>query len=277
MLEEAMPRRDWQSDELDEIVADYFAMLIKELSAQPYSKSAHSKALLSRIGRTHGAVEYKHQNISAVLDELGLPWIKGYVPMRKYQGAIVEAIERYLTRSPEILDRAPAAALPSAPASDIFVPAPMPEPESASIPPRLRELIRKFDPVARDYRNRALGAAGEEFVVHLERMRLSEANRPDLARSVRWVAREEGDGAGYDVLSFDDSSQPRLIEAKTTNGAARTPFYLSRNECEVAAANPEQWRIYRLHLFASEPRIFTVAPPLDLALRLLPEVWRASF
>jgi hypothetical protein len=114
-------------------------------------------------------------------------------------------------------------------------------------------------------------------VVELERRRLSEANRPELARCVRWVAREEGDGAGYDVLSFDDASQSRLIEVKTTNGSARTPFYLSRNESEVASAKPDQWRIYRVHLFASEPRVFTVAPPLDRVLRLRAEVWRASF
>jgi len=167
--------------------------------------------------------------------------------------------------------------LSSAPASAIFVPAPPPEPAADPIPTRLRELVRKFDPVERDYRNRALGRAGEEFVVALERRRLNEANQPELARCVRWVAREEGDGAGYDVLSFDDSSQPRLIEVKTTNGSARTPFYLSRNEREVASQKPDQWRIYRVHLFASEPRVFMVVPPLDRVLRLRPEVWRASF
>jgi hypothetical protein len=146
----------------------------------------------------------------------------------------------------------------------------------------LERLLEDFGPPRKSphpelpfYRNRALGSAGEEFVVDLERRRLAEAHRPELARCVRWVAREEGDGAGYDVLSFDDSSQPRLIEVKTTNGSARTPFYLSRNECEVASEKPDQWRIYRVHLFASEPRVFTVAPPLDRALRLRAEVSRS--
>ena len=59
--------------------------------------------------------------------------------------------------------------------------------------------------------------------------------------------------------------------------APRTPFYLSRNECEIASEKPEQGRIYRVHLFASEPRVVTVAPPLDRVLRLQPEVLRASF
>jgi hypothetical protein len=277
MADQAKLGTPWQPAELDEIVADYFAMLGAELSGQRYSKSAHSNVLMARIGRTHRSVEFKHQNISAVLDELGLPWIRGYMPKRNYQGAIFDAIERYLTGSPAILDRTPTAVLPSAPTSAIFVSAPAPEPVAGPIPNRFRELVRKFDPVERDYRNRALGRAGEEFVVDLERRRLSEANRPELARGVRWIAREEGDGAGYDVLSFDDLSQPRLIEVKTTNGSARTPFYLSRNECNVASEKRDQWRLYRVHLFASEPRVFTVAPPLDRVLRLRPEVWRASF
>ncbi|MCL5744320.1 MAG: hypothetical protein M1541_10405 [Acidobacteria bacterium] len=100
MADEAKLGTPWQPAELDEIVADYFAMLGAELSGQPYSKSAHSKALMARIGRTHRSVEFKHQNISAVLDELGLPWIRGYIPKRNYQGAIFDAIERYLTNSP---------------------------------------------------------------------------------------------------------------------------------------------------------------------------------
>ena len=53
----------WQDDELSAIVEDYFAMLRAELSGQPYVKSNHSQALMAQIGRTHGSVEYKHQNI----------------------------------------------------------------------------------------------------------------------------------------------------------------------------------------------------------------------
>ncbi|MGE0046641.1 MAG: hypothetical protein AB7T08_12865, partial [Hyphomonadaceae bacterium] len=77
--------RPWDDAELDAIVADYFAMLKAELSSQPYVKSHHSKALMQEIGRTHRSVEFKHQNISAVLDELGMSWIVGYKPKRNYQ------------------------------------------------------------------------------------------------------------------------------------------------------------------------------------------------
>jgi len=129
--------------------------------------------------------------------------------------------------------------------------------------------------VERDFRNRQLGKAGEEFVVDLERERLAHRDRDDLARKVRWVAAEDGDGAGFDVLSFDTQGSERLIEVKTTNGAAQTPFFLTRNEIEVAGERPEHWHLYRVHLFAQQPQIFTARPPLDKALAMSPEVWRA--
>jgi hypothetical protein len=91
------------------------------------------------------------------------------------------------------------------------------------------------------------------------------------------VAEEDGDVAGYDVLSFDPSGRERLLEVKTTNGSARTPFFLTRNECALALERPADWRRYRVHLFAKEPRIFTIAPPLEKSVTLRPETWRASF
>jgi hypothetical protein len=266
----------WGDDELDEIVADYFAMLDAELSGHGYVKSRRNAAMMERTGRSHGSVEFKHQNISAVLDELGLPWIRGYKPRRNFQTTLFEAIDRYLSaRGEAVLGGTPK---PEAPvdAEGIFVGAPERRPEPPR-PPELERLVGKFDPVARDYRNRTLGSAGEAFVLDVERKRLAQADRPDLARQLRWVAAEDGDGAGYDVRSFDLSGRERLIEVKTTKGAARTPFFLTRNEHDLAGERPDSWRLYRVHLFAQAPRIFTIAPPLSEALHLRTESWRASF
>jgi hypothetical protein len=277
MADEAKIGKQWQDDELDAIVADYFAMLEDDLSGRPYVKSRHSQALMAQIGRTHRSVEFKHQNISAVLDELGMPWIPGYMPKRNYQNAIFGAIDRYLTRHPAILERVPPSPVAATPPSTVFVDAPIPIAADGSIPDRLRHLVRKFDPVERDHRNRALGKAGERFVLDLERRCLTQADRADLAERVRWVAAEDGDGAGYDIMSFDPAGRQRLIEVKTTNGSVRTPFYLSRNERGFAEEMRAEWRIYRVHLFAKDPRIFTIAPPLENAVNLQPENWRASF
>src|SRR6185312_2178528 len=112
---------DWQDDELDAIVADYFEMLAADIARQRYVKARHNAVLMAKIGRTHRSVEFKHQNISAVLDELGMPWIPGYKPKRNYQNAIFDAIDRYLTKHPAILELVPAAPAVTALAADIFV------------------------------------------------------------------------------------------------------------------------------------------------------------
>src|ERR1017187_591714 len=107
MAEENKSGAIWQDDELDQIVADYFSMLAADLSGKPYVKSRHSAALMAKIGRSHRSVEFKHQNISAVLDKLGMPWIPGYRPKFNFQSAIFGAIDRYLTTHSGILEPAP--------------------------------------------------------------------------------------------------------------------------------------------------------------------------
>lgn len=254
-----------------------FSMLNAELSRQSYVKSHHSAVIMQQIGRTHRSVEFKHQNISAVLEEMGLPWIVGYKPKRNYQASIFEAIDRFLSSNQDLVyHQLPPKVLAVADDASTFVSAPKLEFQSER-PWQLERLIRKFDPVERDLRNRTLGRAGEEFVLEVEKKRLEKCEWPELSKKVRWVSDEEGDGAGYDILSFEPDGRERLIEVKTTNGAARTPFFLSENECQRAAASAESWRLYRVHSFAQSPRIFLIAPPLNKMLHLRPDSWRASF
>jgi Asp-tRNA(Asn)/Glu-tRNA(Gln) amidotransferase A subunit family amidase len=133
----------WQDDELDAIVADYFDMLAAELSGQQYVKSSHSQALMARIGRTHRSVEFKHQNISAVLDELGMPSLPGHKPKRNYQNAIFAAIDRYLTNHPAMLEPLPSSPpLVTAPPAGIFVDPPVLTPDGA--PPPSLQLIGRL-------------------------------------------------------------------------------------------------------------------------------------
>ena len=74
-------------------------------------------------------------------------------------------------------------------------------------------------------------------MLEIERRLLAGLDRQDLSRGVRWIADEEGDGD--DVLSYAPTGQERLLEVKTPNGSAHTPFFLSRNELEVAKERPE--------------------------------------
>ena len=281
--------KDWERDELDAIVADYFAMLRAEQSGRPFVKAHHRRALMEEIGRTNRSVEFKHMNISAVLRELGLPTIKGYKPKFNYQDAIIDAIERFLASDPLAIRLDQVAEIvpfgrgvfeaPAFFAAPTLKEEPPPAARSTRDPSRerLERLVRKFDPTERDFRNRTLGKAGEALVVEFERERLAREERRDLASKVRWVAQEDGDGAGYDVLSFDRAGRERLIEVKTTHGVRTTPFFLSSNERSLSDERPDAFRIYRVFEFGHSPRLFKLKPPLERAVILEPATYRASF
>ena len=268
---------DWSSIELDLIVADYFAMLKEEQAGQTVRKTDHRRALKTHIQRTDGSIEFKHQNISAVLTQLGLPRIRGYVPAWNFQGAIVDAIGRYLELDSDPVPLKASRSFGFADTPSLFESTP---PAPLSISPTAKtafeRVARKFDPALRDQLNRALGLAGEELIYEREKQLLIDADRKDLARKVRWVSREDGDGAGYDIRSYDMAGAERWIEVKTTRGGSTTPFYLTRNENEVAKERPEAFRLYRLHDFSQKPGLFTLTPPLEALLQLEALTFRAS-
>jgi hypothetical protein len=178
---------DWSENEIDLIVADYFDMLQMERAGKPYVKAERNRALQELTHRTRGSIEFKHQNISAVLRELGLDWLSGYKPMANYQKALIDGIERYLDSRNEVLI-APSsiAVLGVAEDSALFLEPPPNVAVAPTEPKALTRLIRKFDPAARDARNRALGKRGEERVFLSEIGRLKSEGRKDLAQKVRW-------------------------------------------------------------------------------------------
>ncbi len=278
MADETKIGRDWDDAELDAIVADYFTMLALEREGRSFVKSHRAAALMEQIGRTHRSVEFKHMNISAVLSALGLPTIRGYKPKFNVQNAIYDAIDRYLSATPAIARPefiAPAGVMEGA---ALFEEPPPPlSLANAARSERLERLVRKFDPSERDFRNRALGKAGEALVLDFERARLAALDRADLARKVRWVSEEDGDGAGYDIHSFDPAGRDRLIEVKTTQGGRTTPFFLTRNERSLADERPEDFRLFRVYEFSSANRLFKLRPPLEAFVRLEAETWRTSF
>jgi hypothetical protein len=113
----------------------------------------------------------------------------------------------------------------------------------------------------RDYlqiesRNRSLGLAGEQFVAEFEVRRLHAAGHGLLADRVEHVAHTQGDGLGYDVLSFEASGRERFIEVKTTDFGAATPFYVSRNEVAFSEERSGQFVLARVHEFRSAPKFF---------------------
>lgn len=281
-----MASGDWTDQQNDAIVADYFAMLADDEAGRPYSKAEHNRRLQAAIGRPRGSIEYKHQNISAVLKGLGEDWIPGYKPAFNFQGSLVDAVARWLATHPTWLSPETRLSLAGEPSPSRVREAPTlwigPPPTLGNVQPpdeleQMQHIARRFDVAERDARNRALGRAGEERIVLHERLSLIAAGRNDLADRVRWVSDQDGDGAGYDLASFEIDGRPRLIEVKTTNGWERTPFHISRNELTVSEEHRRDWCLVRLWNFARDPRGFELRPPLDAHVSLMPTSFQASF
>lgn len=96
---------EWTRDEVETIVADYFAMLQAELSGKLYSKADHNRRLQRRIARNKGSIEFKHQNISAVLLNFRQPFIPGYLPRQNYQRLLEQVVLEWLSTEPQFFQR----------------------------------------------------------------------------------------------------------------------------------------------------------------------------
>jgi len=280
-------QKDWSPHEVDLAVADYFQMLRHELLGERYGKTDHRNRLIPLLDqRSKGSVEFKHQNTSAVLVLMGYPYISGYKPRANFQSLLAEHVEHFLTKHPAFFDE-----LTSSPVlnpiasprhlrkrSSIFE-----SPPERITPPKDLDTTwrprvgKRIDFVQRDAENRRLGKMGEEFVVKIEKRRLIDKGRDDLAKRVEWVADNRGDGAGFDVLSFDESTDAeRYVEVKTTTLGKYFPFYVSSNELACSETCADRYRLFRVFNFSKAPRIFVLEGALSKACRLRPTQFRAS-
>jgi hypothetical protein len=129
-----------------------------------------------------------------------------------------------------------------------------------------------------DSRNRKLGLAGELLVLQMELNHLRQNNREDLAAKVIHVSVVEGDGAGYDIMSYELNGTPKYVEVKTTSGSNTASFFMSPNEIEFSKKHPENYALYRVYEFSAETnsgKMFIIRGDLGGAVKLLPTQFKA--
>jgi hypothetical protein len=73
---------NWNAEELEGAVDAYLDMLDKQKKGQKVHKKAIYDDLARRFRRSSKSYEFRMQNISSVMEELGLPWVKGLKPAR---------------------------------------------------------------------------------------------------------------------------------------------------------------------------------------------------
>ncbi len=279
-----MPGGSWSRDEVEATVADYFSMLSSELAGERVNKSEHNERLRRVLdGRSRGSVEFKHANISAVLTLHGCPYIDGYKPRSNFQVLLEQVVLEYLDvhRSffeplvtGPVINPVSSPDLHGVSMANLVVP----PPEAMRIPleaPFQPIRLSRIDFVARDAANRELGRRGEEFVLEFERRRLHDGGQQLLATQVEWTAQVRGDGAGYDIRSFNDDGTPRLIEAKTTGLGKYFPFNVTVNEVRCSEARPKDFQLYRVFNFGTDVGLYVLPGALTSSCRLAPTQFRA--
>ena len=275
---------DWTKEEVSLIVSDYFEMLQLELKHKGYNKTAYRKLLIPLLNnRSNGSVEFKHQNISAALINMGLPYIDGYKPRFRYQKQMLEnEIAEYIKKHQLTLERN----------FENFADEKIIKPlktvsydEVLEEAPNVSEFTEReplYRPVRINYlekeqNNRFLGEQGESFVIEYEKRRLINAGKNNLADKIDWVSKELGDGLGYDILSRNNNGTDRFIEVKTTKLAKETPIYLSKTEISFASKKQNDFYLYRVFDFDKQPRLFIQNGKYESFCKVVPQIFKGYF
>ncbi len=111
---------------------------------------------------------------------------------------------------------------------------------------------KKTNYIQNNIENKRIGDLGELWVLEYEKQKLKQANKHNLAQKVRHIAQEDGDGAGYDILSYDANGKEIFIEVKTTKSYANSVFYITKNELEKSRIEQESYFLYRVYKFDVE-------------------------
>jgi len=104
-----------------------------------------------------------------------------------------------------------------------------------------------------------IGLQGEEIIFELEKNYLKEIGRSDLSEKVRHISKDEGDGLGYDILSFFSDGREKYIEVKSTKSKIESQFNISRNELNFIKNNLQTSFIYRVQIIDNtEPELLAI-------------------
>ncbi len=124
--------------------------------------------------------------------------------------------------------------------------------------------------------NKSLGDAGEQFAINFECARLISLGKDSLADKIEHVAETQGDGAGFDIRSYDANGSDRFIEVKTTKYGKHSPFFVSANELRFSEKHCSDYHLYRVFQFRNDPHLFSLPGSVKENFILSPTEYRAS-
>ncbi|GLB65930.1 DUF3883 domain-containing protein [Arthrobacter mangrovi] len=267
----------WSHDEIDVTVESYFRMLRQELTGKQYNKAEENRRVQAVTGRSKGAVEFKHCNISAVLQGLKSFYIEGYKPRANVQGALREAVVQRWVHDSDLhglMLKVADEPIPDSPdcAALKLVEAPTVEVDDYIVEGN----AAPFDYVKIEAEKLGLKQAGKLAVVEFEQQRLRSLGLDRLAERVEGMSPFDSHVVGYDVLSFDVGGRERYISVKTTRRVREWPFLVGINEVRFSREEAERYHLYRVFRFgAKQPELYTIQGALDNSCTLEPRLFEA--
>lgn len=277
---------DWTKLEVELIVQDYFNMLEFELGNKSYNKTNHRKILIPLLNsRSEGSIEFKHQNISAALINMGLPFIKGYKPRFNYQKKMLEkGIFDYIISHKASLEKKFEKFSDSIGNNEQLIP--KVDFESIINDELIISEVNESEPLYRpvkinylekEQNNRRLGEEGEKLIIEYEKWSLIKAGKENLADKIEWVSKDIGDGTGFDILSKNINGTDKFIEVKTTKLTKETPIYLTKNELSFSSVKEKDFYLYRIFNFDTVPQFFIKTGQYDSFCTLKPQTYKGYF
>jgi predicted Mrr-cat superfamily restriction endonuclease len=221
------------------------------------------------LGRVTGAYLYRPDGSHGTMHAVPVDWIRRNVPRDAIQADLVRKLNRPPTvfGFPDPADVRRLEALletgtdPGSGSGALSAPNEFSDPPARSGRATAGAGSFPQDPSNTDYVELArvqqeIGDRGEQYVLELERRRLTDSGHADLAASVEHVAKTRGDGLGYDILSFDEAGNEMHIEVKATVGPSNRPFPISSAEVAFSVENPTSYWLYRVHDLDGSPRVY---------------------
>ena len=87
----------WTESEIEEVLDAYFEMLVWQLDGTSFVKAEVRSEVESKLpARAKKSIELKWCNVSAVLEEHGLPRVEGYKPLPHYQALLADSVDAWL-------------------------------------------------------------------------------------------------------------------------------------------------------------------------------------
>jgi len=96
VVEEGTSSGGWTDIELEAAIEVYDEMLQKLDAGESIVKARYYEHLVEKHGRTTGAFEYRMQNISSVLADMGIDWISGLPPAKNVGANVIKRITRII-------------------------------------------------------------------------------------------------------------------------------------------------------------------------------------